>query len=190
MLRSVVARAALPRASRSRVSSQIGDQLVLGTQQAIDAPRGKPEQAEEEQGAELDQNARLVTVTLRAGGVLAKSIVLLSDDVRRQRADLVRRLLAAIRALEDGGGIPLLPDADGLRPIVKFGGDQRGQACAILGVGGLRPAEYLLSRCDLRQGLVVSSQVTRVAGQQVSCLAGFRVLEARHQFLGLRDEQP
>ena len=31
---------------------QIGDQLVPGTQQAIDAAGGKPEQAEEEQGAE------------------------------------------------------------------------------------------------------------------------------------------
>jgi hypothetical protein len=44
--------------------------VALGTHQAIDAPCGKPEQAEQEQRAKLDQNARLVTVALRTGGVL------------------------------------------------------------------------------------------------------------------------
>ena len=158
---------------------QIGDQAVPGIQQAIDAACGKPEQAEEEQGAELGHDAGLVTVKLSGGGVLAKTIVLASDDLRSEHADLVHRLFAATGVHEGKRrrDIALPSDPDGLRQFVELGGDQVGEALAIVRPGGRFKCG--LQACDFRQGFVVIGQVAGLAGQEVSSLAGFGIGESR-----------
>ena len=158
----MVESSARPRASRSRVSSQIGDQLGLRTDQAIDVLGGIPEQAEEEQGAELGDNAGLGSVTLGGGGELAKAIVLLGDEACGHGADLVHGLFAVARMDdgERGGDIALLPDAHGLRQFVELGGDQAVEAFAI-GDVGRRLADRRLYARDLREGCVVFVQVGR-----------------------------
>ena len=97
----------------------------------------------EARGSAALANSRLVVLTQGGGGVLAKPDVLVSDDVRPQRADLVGGILAPVGALEGGGHIALLSDADGLRQILKPGSDQGIEVRAILRAGDVRPAEYL-----------------------------------------------
>ena len=148
-----------------------------------------PEQAEEEQGAELGDDAGLGSVTLGGGRELAKAIVLAVDETGCHRADLVHGLFALARVDdgERGGGIALLPDAHGPRQLVEPGGDQAVEEFAI-GDVGRRLADRRLYARDLREGCVVFVQIAGIAGQQVSSLSGFRGGEFGKQFLGLFDD--
>ena len=134
--------------------------------QAVDALGGKPEQAEEEQCAELGDDASLGSVMFGGGRELAKAIVLAGDEAGGDGADLVHSLFAA-PGMDNGerrGSVTLLPDAHGLREFIELGGNQAVEEVAV-GDVGRRVADGRLNPGDFREGSMVFVQIFGIAGQ-------------------------